>query len=305
MRPRSPWRCWPWLERSQTGGVSTITLADLPADLVWTLTQARLAAADAAVHLGTAERLTKTHATTSAEAVTEHDRAVQRRLIAAIQTRFPDDGLLGEESDDGDGITNLPAIRGNRVWVIDPLDGTNNFVAGFGAVGVCVGRLNAGMPDLGVVHDLARGETWCGMAGHGAWRVVGDTAHPVHACPGPLTAKSLVMLTSNLLDRSGHLPPAVLAWLKQITWKPRMLGSAALEAALVGGGIAHAAYSPNAKLWDLVAAAGVVLAAGGVVTSPQGEAIFPFEVRGYTGGKVPFLVGGPAAHRELVHDLAR
>jgi myo-inositol-1(or 4)-monophosphatase len=284
--------------------VPAIPLADLPADLVWAIRQARAAAADAAAHLGTAERLTKTHATTSDEAVTEHDRAVQRRLLAAIRARCPDDGLLGEESDDGDGITNLPPVRGDRVWVIDPLDGTNNFVAGFGAVGVCVGRLAAGTPDLGVVHDLARGETWCGMPGHGAWRVVGEEAWPVHAQTGALTAKSLVMLTSNLLDRDGRIPAPVQAWLHQLVWKPRMLGSAALEAALVGGGIAHAAYSPNAKLWDLVAAAAVVLAAGGVVSGPTGTPVFPYPVAGYTGAKVPFLVGGPAAHRQLVADLA-
>src|SRR6476646_5456684 len=79
---------------------------------------------------GKVERLTKTHAAAKEEAVTEADRASQRLIVAGLRRRFPDDGILGEESETGQGITFECPDPGGRVWVIDPIDGTNNFIAG-------------------------------------------------------------------------------------------------------------------------------------------------------------------------------
>src|SRR5438552_15076059 len=77
-------------------------------------------------HYGKVERLTKTHIATTDEAVTDADRASQRYIVAGLRQRFPNDGLIGEESDSGTSITaEIPNPQG-RVWVIDPIDGTNN-----------------------------------------------------------------------------------------------------------------------------------------------------------------------------------
>ena len=65
--------------------------------------------------------------------------------------RFPADGIIGEENDAGDAITfECPDPHG-RVWVIDPIDGTNNFIGGLEAFGVCIALLDKGMPVVGVV----------------------------------------------------------------------------------------------------------------------------------------------------------
>src|SRR4051812_14907322 len=77
---------------------------------------------------GKVERLTKTHSAASDEAVTEADRASQRLIVAGLRKRWPTDGIVGEESETGESITCDVADPRGRVWVIDPIDGTNNFV---------------------------------------------------------------------------------------------------------------------------------------------------------------------------------
>ena len=113
----------------------------------------------------------------------------------------------------------------------------------------------------------------------------------------------MIMFTSNLLTR-GRCPDWAHRFLAQEHWKLRILGSAALEAAYVAAGVAHAAVTVNGKLWDVAAAAALVLEAGGVITDFNGRPIFPFDLTAYAGAKVPFLAAGPAAHRPLL-DLIR
>jgi len=125
-------------------------------DLQYAIELARGAGKIALDHWGKVERLTKTHVAASAEAVTEADRASQRFIVAGLRRRFADDGIIGEESETGSSITFECPDTDGRVWVIDPIDGTNNFVAGLGAFAVCIGLLEKGRPALGVVFDVTR-----------------------------------------------------------------------------------------------------------------------------------------------------
>jgi myo-inositol-1(or 4)-monophosphatase len=249
-------------------------------------------------HYGKVERLTKTHVATTDEAVTDADRASQRFIVAGLRQRFPKDGVVGEESDTGLSITAEIPDPGGRVWVIDPIDGTNNFIAGLGAFCVCIGLMEAGEPVLGVVYDVTRDEMYCAARGQGAWR----GARAVRAPQTPLTDASMLMLTSNLLIK-GRAPHWAARWLGQTNWKVRMLGSAALEAVQVAAGVAHGAVTVNGKLWDVAAPAAIVLEAGGVITDLSGKAIFPFDLRQYVGAKVPFLAAGPGAHGVLLEEI--
>jgi myo-inositol-1(or 4)-monophosphatase len=251
---------------------------------------------------GRVDRLTKTHAATTDETVTEADRASQRHIVAGLRNRYPDDGLIGEENDSGDAITfDIPDRNAlpERVWVIDPIDGTNNFVAGFGAFAVCIGLLQHGRPVVGVVYDVTRDQMYAAAMGEGAW--LGDKQLKV-ASTG-MSDASLLMVSSNLIGAEQKCPPFIVRWLSQTDWKIRILGSAALEAAMVAAGVAHGAVTLNGKLWDIVAPAAIVLEAGGVVSDPRGNPIFPYDVHGYIGAKVPFLVAGSSAHAELVREL--
>ena len=248
---------------------------------------------------GTVERLTKTHSAANQEAVTEADRKSQALIVGELRRRFPGDGIIGEEDDTGSGITvECPNPEG-RVWVIDPIDGTNNFIAGFDNFAVCIGLMEAGMPVCGVVYDVIRRRLYSGAVGHG----VTVDGRPTACLTTPMGDSSVVLLTSNVLDAGKQLHPFVSRWMGQTNWKIRVIGSAALEAAYVAAGIAHAAVTVNGKLWDVAAPAALVLAAGGKIISMDGKPLFPFDLRGYSGAKVPFLATGPAAADEMVKQV--
>lgn len=270
-------------------------------DLQFAVELARGAGKIVREHAGHAERLTKTNSATTNEAVTAVDRASQRFIVEGIRRRHPQDGIIGEENETGDAITFDCRDPAGRVWVIDPIDGTNNFIAGLGAFAVCIGLMEQGRPVMGVVHDVPRDLMYSAARDQGAW--LGDK--PLRAAETPLSNASLLMVTSNLLDQSRRCPPFIFRWLSQTDWKIRILGSAALEAVQVAAGVAHGAVTLNGKLWDIAAPAAIVLEAGGLITDPRGRAIFPFDLRGYKGAKVPFLAAGPGAHAQLLREIAR
>jgi len=244
---------------------------------------------------GKVERLTKRHE----EAVTEADRASQRLIVSAIHKRFEGDGIVGEENETGDAITfDCPDPMG-RVWVIDPIDGTNNFIAGLGNFAVCIGLLEKGWPVLGVVYDVMRDQMYVAAKGEGAWL----DKRKLSALTTPLDNSAMIMMTSNVVDPSKRCPQWAARLVGQTHWKVRILGSAALEAVSVAAGIAHAAITVNGKLWDLVAPAAVVLEAGGVITDLKGKPIFPFDLRNYEGAKAPYLAAGPAAHAGMLREI--
>ncbi|MFI5378847.1 MAG: inositol monophosphatase family protein [Tepidisphaerales bacterium] len=277
----------------------TTTAMNLSSDLQYIIDLARGAGGIILDHFGRVERLTKTHQAASSEAVTDADRASQRHIVAGLRKRFPGDGIVGEENDTGDDITFDCPNPAGRVWVIDPLDGTNNFVAGFPTFAVCIGLLDRGYPVAGVVYDVCRGVVYAAEKGHGAWM----DAKRVSALTTPLSERSVLMLTSNLLDKTGRLPQYPVRWLGQTIWKMRIMGSAALEACQVGAGIAHGAVTIGGKIWDAAAAAAVVLEAGGRFTDPAGKDVFPFDLTGYRGAKVPFLAAAPNAQETLLAEI--
>jgi myo-inositol-1(or 4)-monophosphatase len=260
---------------------------------------ARGAGAIVLSHYGNVERLTKTNSATTDEAVTEVDRASQRHIVAGIRGTYPTDGIVGEESDTGTTITFEVTTPSGRNWVIDPIDGTNNFIAGLGAFAVCIGLLDGGEPVVGVVYDVTRDIMYSAARGVGAF--ANDI--PIHALTTPMGESSMLMLTSNLIDQSGKTPAWAYRWIGQTSWKIRMIGSAALEATQVAAGVAHGAVTCNGKLWDIVAPAAIVLESGGRLTDLSGKMVFPFDLRKYTGAKVPFLASAPAAQETLLREL--
>jgi myo-inositol-1(or 4)-monophosphatase len=271
-----------------------------PQDLQFAIDLARGAGRIVLDHYGKVARLTKTNSASKDEAVTEADRASQRFIVAGLRKQFPADGIIGEESDTGTSITfDVPNPAG-RNWVIDPIDGTNNFIAGLGAFAVCIGLLDAGYPVLGVVYDVTRDLMYTAVRGHGA----AVNGKPIAAALTPLSSSSMLMMTSNLLSPDGHVPQWACRWIGQTVWKARILGSAALEAVQVAAGVAHGAVTVNGKLWDVAAPAAIVLEAGGVLSDLAGQPIFPFDLRNYSGAKVPFLAAAKTAQATLLKEMA-
>ena len=264
-------------------------------DLQYAIELARGAGRIVLEQYGKVARLTKRNE----EAVTDADRASQRHIIAGLRRRFPGDGIIGEENETGEAITAEVADPSGRIWVIDPIDGTNNFIAGLGAFAVCIALLERGMPVLGVVLDVTRDLVYASATGEGAW--LGN--HQLRALETPMSSSSLVMMTSNVLDSSGRCPAWACRLLGQTDWKLRIMGSAALEAAQVAAGVAHGAITVNGKLWDAAAPAALVLEAGGLISDLRGQPIFPYDVRRYQGARVPFVAAAPAAHATLLREI--
>jgi myo-inositol-1(or 4)-monophosphatase len=269
-------------------------------DLKFAIELARGAGKVILPHYGKVERLTKTHQAATEEAVTIADRESQRYIVQRLRQRFPSDGIIGEENEHGDNITfDCPDLNG-RVWVIDPIDGTNNFVSGLDAFCVCIGLLEGGYPVLGVVYEVCRDRVYAAAKGLGAFR----DDKPIHCLTTPFDSRSLLMVTANFVNKQGKLPAYAARWLGQTQWKVRCLGSAALEAVHVASGVAHAAITVNGKLWDIAAPAAIVLEAGGTVTDPAGKDVFPFDLTRYAGAKVPFVAATPAAGQRLLQEIA-
>ena len=267
----------------------------LAQDLQFAIELARGAGKIVLDHYGKVSRLTKRHA----EAVTDADRASQRYIVAGLKRRFPNDGIVGEENDTGDAITIEYTDPNGRVWVIDPIDGTNNFIAGLGAFAVCIGLLDKGVPILGIVFDVTRDLLYSAAKGEGAW--LGNKQ--LHVLDTPLNDAAMIMLTSNLLDEHGRYPAWPARWIARANWKIRILGSAALGGDASRGGRRSRAVTMNGKLWDVVAPAAIVLEAGGLFDSPAGGKVFPFDLRGYDGKNVPFVASAPAAQQQLLAEI--
>jgi len=94
--------------------------------------------------------------------VTDVDKAAERMVVERIRQSFPDDGIVGEEGAAHEGTT-------GRRWIIDPLDGTVNFVRGWRVSAVSIGVEIDGVFTVGVVHNPLQHETFVGVRGRGAW----------------------------------------------------------------------------------------------------------------------------------------
>lgn len=217
--------------------------------------------------------------------VTDADRAIQTRIIAEISRAFPGDGLMAEED---------PAARtGDRefLWVVDPLDGTNNFALGVPCFAVSIGILRAGLAYAGVIHDPNTGFTCWARRGRGAFAGERRLVLLGHQ----LTGASNVSVRVPLEPR---LKPLVYEWLER--HKLRGFGSVALHLAYASVGALDVLLDHKAALWDIAAGASLLLESGGAITDLLGRPLFPVDPDVYRGGPVPFVAGNPVAHAEAV-----
>jgi 3'(2'), 5'-bisphosphate nucleotidase len=200
--------------------------------------------------------------------VTDADRAANSLICARLHAAFPDAALVAEESP-------LEAYAGYqeraRVFFVDPLDGTREFVAKNGQFVVMIGLVVEAEAALGVVYAPATDTLWCGARGVGAFRIDSDgteRAIRVGAVQDPTAAR----ITVSRSRRSEDLKRA----LESIA--PREvapMGSAGLKGSLVAEDSADAylAIGPAGKHWDACAMDALVTAAGGRVTDARGQAL--------------------------------
>jgi myo-inositol-1(or 4)-monophosphatase len=191
--------------------------------------------------------------------VTEADHASERLIVSRLASERPGDAILAEESGSSAGTSGL-------TWVVDPLDGTINFVYGFPVFGVSIACRSASTTLLGVVRDPVRGETFTATQGGGAFR----DGVLLRLGPGPSLDEALVGTGfSYMSDRrkaQGHLVAKVLPKVRDI----RRAGAAAIDLCWVAAGRLDGFYETGLAPWDLAAGSLLVTEAGGTVEEVTG-----------------------------------
>jgi len=193
--------------------------------------------------------------------VTQVDKACEEEIIYVIKKAYPDHAILGEES----GLTksrNLTPIT----WIIDPLDGTSNYVHQYPFYAVSIGLEYEGEMLLGVIYDPKRDEMFSGIVGKGAF--CNDT--PLQTGADKPLNEALVV--ASLPRATDHTNPAVARFLKVLPLAQHLqrTGSAALNLAYVAANRSDAFWSTSLKPWDQAAGVAIVRAAGGCVTQIDG-----------------------------------
>ena len=230
--------------------------------------------------------------------VTDADRQANALICARLTAEFPDAAIVAEESPSHSYAGYQDRAR---VFFVDPLDGTREFVARNGQFVVMIGLLVDDRPTQGVVYAPVTDTLWCGAPGLGAYRIDAN-GNEAAIRVGEVSEPEEARLTVSRSHRSEHL--------KQVLQgiKPRLvvpMGSAGLKGSHVADNSADAylALGPAGKHWDACAMDALVSAAGGRVTDARGE---PLDYRSPALElEHGILAANAALHQSLVSRIPR
>lgn len=248
---------------------------------------ARTASARAAGHLRAARRPDpaawerKGHG----DYVTAVDRETEELIAAQLLDATPDSSILGEE-------LTPEAARDGLVWVVDPLDGTANFLHGYPSYAVSIAAAVDGEVVAGVVADVPRALTYHAVRGGGAWN--GEQRLSVSATRAPIDA----LIGTGFPFKVQHLLPPYLrqfAFILGHSAGIRRAGAASLDFADVAQGRFDGFWELHLAPWDIAAGALLIREAGGCVSDLDGN---PDLLR-----HGAFVAGNPAIHEWLLGAL--
>jgi myo-inositol-1(or 4)-monophosphatase len=265
--------------------VSEIRTASTPGDLLaLAVGVAREAAATA--RRMRAEAITDVETkSTDTDVVTAADRAVERQVIEALRAARPGDGVLGEEY--GDSASPEPGSGAVR-WVLDPIDGTVNYLYGLPQYAVSLAAEIDGEAVAGVVINAATGDEWTATRGGGAWR--GDRR--LHPSTRTRLDQSLVGTGFGYDAKRRAHQGAVVAQLITRVRDIRRFGAAALDLCAVAEGTLDAYFEKGLNPWDHAAGGLIAAEAGAIVSGLRGAA-----------PGLDMVVAAPPAIFGPLHDL--
>jgi len=202
-----------------------------------------------------------------ADLVTEYDKGVEQMLFEELRKKYPNDRLIGEESASKAEWTREPT------WIIDPIDGTTNFVHTFPFSCVSIGFTVNREPALAVVYNPSLDRLYTAIKGRGAKLFEGNkegVVIRVRECP---SLKEALIMTEFGSQRDEAKKEAVFKNLESIGWLChgiRSMGSAALNLCSIASGHADAYYEFGLHIWDMAAAALILTEANGYVCDTRG-----------------------------------
>lgn len=221
--------------------------------------------------------------------VTEVDQAAERMIIETLLGAYPDHGILGEESGNEFGNKNS-----DFVWIIDPLDGTTNFIHGFPVYAVSIALSFKGKIEHAVVYDPSRNDLFTATRGRGAFlnerRIRVSKRTQLKDC----------LVSTGFPFRPGDNFRAYMRMFSEITQRTagvRRPGAAALDLAYVAAGFTDGFFETGLSIWDVAAGSLLVTEAGGLVGNFTGEADFLEQAE--------CLAGNPRAYGQLVGILGK
>ncbi|CAK9821435.1 Inositol monophosphatase 2 [Anthophora retusa] len=193
--------------------------------------------------------------------VTEYDRKIESTVIGQLKAKFPNHRFIGEESTGSE----LPELTDDPTWIIDPIDGTTNFVHGFPHTCVVIGLAIKKEMVIGIVYNPVLEQLFTARKGRGAFL----NNKPIRVSNIQDLSKALVCMESGFI-KIDQLREQTIERLRTIVQKVqgiRTLGVAALSLCYIAMGIVEAYYieGPGISTWDIAAASLIITEAGGVV----------------------------------------
>ena len=230
------------------------------------------------------------------EIVTQADAQCQKIIVDRIKETYPDHGFIAEEGNAGKLFKQAP--RGDEPiwWVIDPIDGTNNFAHGMLFFVVSIAAMYKGNPIAGVIFDPAT---------ESMFSAVKDGEAHLNGRRIQTTDEDMDRFSSVGLDSHLSAEENVPEWACKIikSTRYRNLGATAMQLAYVAKGSMVATITDTPKIWDIAAGAIITESAGGIVTDWRGEKIFPIDTDNYEGGTFQTLASNQKTHAKLVSLL--
>ena len=204
------------------------------------------------------------HAKKKNDFVSEVDHQAEREIISIISRTYPNHSILAEESGHSHGAQDTSGYQ----WIIDPLDGTTNYLHGFPHFSVSIALRYRQRLETGVIYDPLRGELFCASRGNGA--LLNDRKLRVTK----LIDLGGALLGTGLPFREGQDVDAYLATLRALMLRTsgiRRAGSAALDLAYVAAGRLDGFWEFGLNIWDIAAGCLIIQEAGGLVGDPAGS----------------------------------
>lgn len=221
--------------------------------------------------------------------VTEVDRAAEEAIITTLRNAYPEHGFLAEESGHTPGRTATAPAEAAHLWVIDPLDGTTNFIHGLPQYCVSIALMQKGVVTQAVVYDPNRDELYTASKGRGAYlndrRIRVSTRTKIDEA---LVGTGFPFRRLDDLDR-------YLEMFKAVSMKAagiRRPGAAALDLAYVAAGRYDAFFEIGLMPWDVAAGSLLITEAGGLVGNLRGDADYLFNEQ--------VLAGTPKVFSQMV-----
>ncbi|MDR6998057.1 inositol monophosphatase family protein [Neobacillus niacini] len=221
--------------------------------------------------------------------VTNMDKEIEQFFIGKIRESFPDHKILGEEGF-GDELKNLDGIT----WMIDPIDGTMNFIHQQRNFAISLGIYEQGIGRIGIIYDVVHDELYHAFKGKGAY--LNDKVLP--ALRETNVQESIIALNATWVMKNHRIDHNLLIPLVRDARGTRSYGTAALEIIYVATGRVDAYISMRLSPWDFAGGAVIVEELGGIVTNLRGEKLNYLN-------KDSLLVAKPGLHGTILKNYLK